>query len=534
MAYPINSDVLSLFTSFAPQLTRITVYGQDSTITLTEGDVLAKGFTIDRYCVSGNRIELGSAIAGEATIKLDNYDGRFNDIRFEGADLYIQVGVKGEEDAEYFVPMGYFTVDTPPRKLASITLTALDRMVLFDKPYQPMVFPMSISELLSAVCNVCNVETATVPSSLTNADYIVTSEPEGEDITYRQILQWICEITGTCAYIDWEGKLRLEWYSDTSEAVITAADRFSSDIYENVISITGVQVVIDEDNTYTSGEDEYAFQISDNALLQHDHQSIADSLAQKLTGTSYVPYTCNIKPYVQLYPMDRITFKTADGKDVSTVVTNYTFSLNGILKLQGKGETQTNESYAQANPLTQREKVIINTIKKVINQQLNDSIQSAISLNEAIAGSLGLYTTKLKNSDGSVSYYFHSNPVLQDSIEGDVIYTMVAGGFAVCTTGWNEGAPVWTSGFTKDGNAVFRNVSVYGIEVSTPDDDYTAKITPQAFEIWYRAVKFISANADQSSFTKLKVNTYLECGKVRLIPKVTNGTEIGTDLVFLD
>ena len=67
-----------------------------------------------------------------------------------------------------------------------------------------------------------------------------------------------------------------------------------------------------------------------------------------------------------------------------------------------------------------------------------------------------------------------------------------------------------------------------------PDDDYTAKITPQAFEIWYRAVKFISANADQSSFTKLKVNTYLECGKVRLIPKVTNGTEIGTDLVFLD
>ena len=147
MAYPITQEVLDLFTTQHRQIVDITFKGVAETKTLTEKDVIQGGLSIDRYCVSGSRIEIGSAVAAELSLTLDNTDGKFNDTAFEGAELFINVGTKKwearkwEKAVEHFIPMGYFTVDNSPRKLSNITLSALDRMVHFDKAfllsYQP-------------------------------------------------------------------------------------------------------------------------------------------------------------------------------------------------------------------------------------------------------------------------------------------------------------------------------------------------------------------------------------------------------------
>ena len=102
--------------------------------------------------MSGNRIEIGSVIASELTLVLDNSDGKYDDVVFEGAELFVRVGVKKWdaktwENADFhFVPFGYFTVDETPRKLRSITLSALDRMMLFDKKVDNSLlsFPMTV------------------------------------------------------------------------------------------------------------------------------------------------------------------------------------------------------------------------------------------------------------------------------------------------------------------------------------------------------------------------------------------------------
>ena len=230
MAYPITQEVLDLFTTQHRQIVDITFNGVAETKTLTEKDVIQGGLSIDRYCVSGSRIEIGSAVAAELSLTLDNTDGKFNDTTFEGAELFINVGTKKwearkwENAVEHFIPMGYFTVDNSPRKLSHITLSALDRMVHFDKDVEPekLSFPMTVGNLLEQICNICNVELATDILTLINQDYVINEYPQGDDLIYRQLLMWIAEITGTCAYIDWEGKLRLEWYKTESSARIDA------------------------------------------------------------------------------------------------------------------------------------------------------------------------------------------------------------------------------------------------------------------------------------------------------------------------
>ena len=79
MAYPISQEVLALFENQNRQVADIKVNGIAESLTLSEKDIGGGGFTIDRYCVSGSRIEIGSAVAAELTLTLDNRDGRFLD-----------------------------------------------------------------------------------------------------------------------------------------------------------------------------------------------------------------------------------------------------------------------------------------------------------------------------------------------------------------------------------------------------------------------------------------------------------------------
>lgn len=471
-------------------------------------------------------------------MNLDNSDGRFDNIKFEGAELFVRIGVKKwdarewEKATMHYIPCGYFTVDEPPRKLSSISLLALDRMVLFDKEVNPELFsfPMSVEALLLQTCFICNVSCATDLSVLVNHDYIIPACPAEDGLTYRRIIQWIAEITATCAYIDWEGNLRLSWYNKT-DMKITRDTRYSSNVYEDSVTISGVQVMDAESNIYLAGDDGYAFNIEQNGLIQSDYQAVAEAIYGVVGGFSYRPYECACKPMPFVYPLDMVSFTDNSGAAFDTIVTNVNYTINANSVLQGSGETNQANSYASANPLTKRESAIINSIKNIINETLNSNIQKVLGFNELIANSMGLYYTPVKNADGSTSYYMHDCPELEQST---TIYTMVAGGFAYTNSGWNNGNPVWQYGFGKDGNAIFRNVCAYGIEVSDPNSKYHAKINPGAFETWFGQMKTATFNGEESMVDKLKINSYCEVGNIRIAPHIENGKAAGANIIFCD
>lgn len=531
--YPITKEARDLFAVPYRQIVDIRFHGQDTDLHLSESDITSGGLSVNRYSVSGNRLEVGSVVAAELTLKLDNTDGRFNTVRFEGAELFVRVGVKKwdahrwENAVIHYIPLGYFTVDESPRKLREITLSALDRMVQFDKPVDPgvLTFPTAVSDLLVRICDVCNVALGTDAVSLPNHDYVITSAPSTENLTYRQLLAWIAEITGTCGFMDWNGNLILKWYADT-DTVLDLPDRFTSDLEEAPIQITGVQVA-DNEESFLAGAEGYVLNIEGNELIQHDYASVAQTLYAVVGGFSYTPFSAAIKPAPHLYPLDMVTFLDKTGTQHTTVITDFTFTLNANTSVAGKGETATRNGYASANPLTARESAIIRALQKQQNEALNDRVQTVLAFNQLLCNAMGLYETPVKQSDGSVIRYLHDRPNLEES---QTIFTMTASGIAWTTTGWNDGAPIWSYGVTTAGDALFRMLSAEGIEVSKVGEDYNIEITPKAFRVYYRDMLVTNIEADTMNIPKAFFTGYAQCGRVRLVPY---GNE-GTNLVFLD
>ena len=369
----VSQDIIKSFNEGNQQTALIEVTTGSKTFTITESDIIQGGLKIDRYCVTNSKIEVGSAVASELSLKLRNYDGKFNDVSFEGAVLNVKIGIKlssvlesatlgkgilrrmilgsasSDQDVAY-VPCGLFIVDTPPRKLSTISISALDYMVLFDREVNAsaLSFPIHVDALIQKICSICNVTLATDVSVLPNHYFSIGGLPDtNQTLTYRQLLQWCAQLTGTCAFMDGSGRLVLKWYEQTG-VTITASERYSSDMLENDITITGFTCDDGKGNTYLSGTANYTLDLSDCGFLTNAYEGVLKELQTARGGFAYRPYSATIKSAPYLFPLDMIRYKDKDGVVHDTIVTNVTLALNCNTAISGAGETITSSSYAQS------------------------------------------------------------------------------------------------------------------------------------------------------------------------------------------
>ncbi len=471
--YPITDRMKELFAEKQRQTVSIDVQlregseGED--FTATDANIVSGSFSIDRYSATGENIEIGSAVAAEVRFTLDNSDGRFDRISLGGARLFIRLGIKDTEAPEknmHYMDCGYFTVDENPKPLTKISVAALDNMMKFDKKvdWSKFTFPMTIANIVSVCCTECGVTlSASVDfGSLPNGEYTVANKPESSDITYRQLIQWSAEITGTCAFADWNGNLRLSWCQKT-DVHINSSNRYSSETDES-ITVTGVQIVVDEENTELFGEEGYVINIEGNELIQTSTYDVAANLGTALCGFTYVPFECSCFPMPFLYPMDVISFTDIKGNTFDTVVTAHVYTLNGTSSLKSVGESAEQKNYSSSASFTKRESMIIKSLKKEAEKNVSNLEQKTLDLNGALANALGLYATEKKNEDGSVEFYYHSKPTLEECKDGDVIFCLNAGGFGVCTSWDDNGNPVFENGVNvKTGEAIWRYLSAHTI-----------------------------------------------------------------------
>lgn len=354
--YPITVALKERFESGERKKTWITLNnaGTDP-IVITEEDIKADSFSIDRYCATGNKIEIGSAVSSEFSVVLNNSDGKFDGIVFEGSVLCVDVGFEHTKDN--YVRCGFFTVDEPPRAFSTISLKALDYMMLYDKTIDRTKLTKAFytpEELVRRISELCEVEISDLIkfSQLPNADQSLSIPATAT--TYRQLLQWVAGITGTCAYIDWDGKLRMSWFVD-SGVNITPSLRYSGNVHESDIEITGVTVKTQE-ATYTDGSEKYPLVVEGNGFVYsgtEEHR--ATTIGSVVNGFTYRPYECTCLPMPYLFPLDGITYTDKSGNVISTVVTNHTFGLNSTSSLAAQGESQQKKGYAGQRGLTKAE-----------------------------------------------------------------------------------------------------------------------------------------------------------------------------------
>ena len=374
--YKVSQEVKNLFNKNYIQVADITVNGVNESFSVAENEIVQGSLSIDRYSVSNSKIEVGSAVAAELTLKLKNDDGKYDNTVFEGAEVFVKIGIKKwdahrwENAVIHWIPCGYFTIDEPPRALSTITISALDRMILFDKTVETdkLSFPMTVADLLNKICTICGVTLATDITRLPNKDYQITAYPEGQDLTYRTLLQWCAALTGTCAFMNYDGNLELKWYEQT-DLTISPSERYNSDMQENDVAITGIYFKNAANTEYIAGTDDYCLDLSSNGLLQDNVQVVLDTLYVSLKGFSYRPYTATIKSAPYIYPMDMIHYEDAKGEVHDTIITNVTFGMNLSTSIAGKGETTQKQKYSQGGGLTKQQATILEKLRENLDKE---------------------------------------------------------------------------------------------------------------------------------------------------------------------
>lgn len=470
--YKVSQEVKNLFNKNYIQVADITVNGVNESFSVAENEIVQGSLSIDRYSVSNSKIEVGSAVAAELTLKLKNDDGKYDNTVFEGAEVFVKIGIKKwdahrwENAVIHWIPCGYFTIDEPPRALSTITISALDRMILFDKTVDisKLSFPMTVADLLNKICTICGVTLATDITRLPNKDYQITAYPEGQDLTYRTLLQWCAALTGTCAFMNYDGNLELKWYEQT-DLTISPSERYNSDMQENDVAITGIYFKDAANTEYIAGTDDYCLDLSSNGLLQDNVRVVLDTLYVSLKGFSYRPYTATIKSAPYIYPMDMIHYEDAKGEVHDTIITNVTFGMNLSTSIAGKGETTQKQKYSQGGGLTKQQATILEKLRENLDKAMTAKEQAQLELNRLLSNSLGLNIVTIPQDDGTQVYYFCDGETLESS---NIIYTFKANGFA-WTKSWNDGNPVWKYGFSKDGNAIYNMLAAYKISTEYLD-----------------------------------------------------------------
>lgn len=374
--YPISSAAKALFESEQKQILRITGTDRNGvSISITDEDIVLGSFNIDRCSCNGEKLEVGTAIASEMTVKLDNFDGRYNSVVFEGMELFAEIGIADwtqDNPTVYWIPCGYFTCYDQPRSLSTITIHALDRMARFDKlppasmPWTTqsganmttsggtviefltsVAFPITVANLVVRVCKLCGVPLAAVPSR-PNSTYTIPSVPDlQQPVTFRNLIQWCAGIMCSNAWINWDGELVFSWTNSATSYKCEAANRFLSDVYENDLSFSGVSYTNTQGVTIISGSAGYTLDLTGNYLAANGISTILPNIRTYINNFFYRPFSASVINAPYLWPMDDIQVADKTGYWRRGILTNVNFGINSTTELKSKGETaQTNSATA--------------------------------------------------------------------------------------------------------------------------------------------------------------------------------------------
>lgn len=309
--------------------------------------------------------------------------------------------------------MGYFIAEKPERKNERIlSVKAYDRMTKFDVPvaewFSELSFPISLKSLLQSLCSEVGIPLVNV--TFPNQDYLVAKTIEADDITGREVLQWIAEAAARFAYITPTGSLTLSWYTDLGYTTdYTQYFDFSFSDYQ-VQKIDKVQVKVTENDIgVIVGTGENTYTIVDNPLLYAETDSqlrpAVTAIFNAIKDFTCLPYKLKVRGSPIIQPGEVITVNTKQGQTVKAVIMSR--KLSGVMGLTDEWEavgsqvrpTQVTETNRQITSLKGKTNELTRTIDETVSRLYNAETGD-ISILKQTASSL---TASVESIDGEIS-----------------------------------------------------------------------------------------------------------------------------------
>ena len=466
---------------------------------LTNTELWSGGFeTDDAVGEDDSFTALGYAVIGSATIIINNIDEQYSEYDFTDAKVILYTGMQlpdGSSTRIEKIQKGVYTVDEPEYNGGTIKLSLLDNMEKFDESYSKstLVYPATLSTIVRDACSVCGITLGT--ASFPNNDTIVSSRPDDESTTFRDVIGWAAALAGCFARVNRYGYLELKWFdTNTLEEAQKGIDGgifdgatpyatgdsgdtanggdFADDNGVHYISrlssqnvsvddsvITGVEIIVRTDSsesqtekTYSRGTAGYIIRIDGNQFLTEDNaDSIAERLGNLLIGLRFRKLSVSHASDPSIEAGDIAIVFDRKGRAYPILVTRTSFSPDGYHETVCGAESP---SYNSSTRYSSATKDYVEIRKKIRAEKTSREL-ALEELGRKLEESPGLYSTIEKADSGNV-YYLHDAPKLADS---QIVWKMTAEAWGVST----DGGKTWNGGMMVNGDVIARILDATGV-----------------------------------------------------------------------
>lgn len=437
---------------------QITINHSQGTLTLTDKDLVLGSLLYSEGSQAGEEFTIGGTVASDLSFSIMNKP-EYDSINFMGARVTVTISLLIREgaDAHFLqpsqpskmlnsgdlwedVPLGRFNIDSVKRLRNTIELKAIDDMANLDIPYSlsKLSYPATLYQIYVNICNVADVQVGTV--NFPNKDYVVTNRPDG-DLTLRDVLGYVAELSGTFAKFNRTGALELKWYTSTN-IEIGPQNRFNFKPSDDEVRIKGIMATVG-DTTFLAGTDEYAIDLTENPLLQSSHETVLPNIFNNVKDTVFTPYTSDWQGNMAVQAGDMIKQIDIDGKEYNTLVTKSVYKYRGKSILEAKGLPDISKGFKGSTDKR------IAQIKKVIVEEVGDKLttleQAQLNAMELMSNMLGGHLIVDKPNG---IFYIADHP---DINQAKNIWKYGVGGYAHYPDGLNS---VPDTAVTADGSIV--------------------------------------------------------------------------------
>jgi hypothetical protein len=239
--YPVSANFHTLAIQDAPK-TRVRVYFIGDAVDCTDdaavqtngklligkagdtdsnGRIGQNGITFSEFFNPDKNIQVGAAVSSQIGMTLLNTDGALDNFQYGRCKVYLDV-YDAANSSWLTCPMGVYIIDLPTkRKVQLINATGYDQMQKLDEICDTWWSALNwsggitLSQLLTSLATQIGVSVSSnTASAIVNGSVSFTEEPfQCIEVTYREVLEYIAEATGTVARFDRNGALDLRWFA---------------------------------------------------------------------------------------------------------------------------------------------------------------------------------------------------------------------------------------------------------------------------------------------------------------------------------
>ena len=419
--------------------------------------------------------DIGSAIAQQLLLKLNNVDSKFDNHDFSDAVITAKIGLELSDNSIEWLNKGTFTAEPGTVSGDTISVNAFDNMVKFDADYSQskLVYPATLGAVVRDACSCCGVTLAPDTANFNKSNYVVQNRPNDSALTFRQVLQFVGQISCTFFKINTEGKLSAKWYdTDTLESIdmnnvntekVILIDELhtGSTLQTDDVVITGIKVIEenrDEENsssevTYKSGTDGYVLEVSGNKLIQGGKGAeVVNYLGECLNGLQFRPVSINASTDPCRESGDLAVVIDSKGNKYKTIFTNVNYVAHTAQALICGAEVPARLSSTRYSQATQ----VYKEIRANIRKYRSEWSAAFKELQTAMDSKNGLFPVSETQEDGSTILYFCDKPALKDS---STVIKLSAAGWGMST----DGGKTWNVGTLVDGTTITKILNATGI-----------------------------------------------------------------------